>query len=115
MDGMYASNILGTDRSRELILKEGLAVVIEPKKPIFRITLEYYGQRQAMIFEAARALGVKRYRFTRRNFTQGKVAIALVPIVNDIDAMISAVKNTPILENSRKIHRIMRPGKEMGK
>jgi uncharacterized membrane protein YeaQ/YmgE (transglycosylase-associated protein family) len=113
VDGMFVSSILGTDRSRELMLKEGLAVVIEPKKPIFRITLENYGQRQAMLFEAVRALGVKRYRFTRRNFTQGKVAIALVPIINDIDAMISAVQNTPILENSRKIHRIMKtePGK----
>lgn len=52
VDGMYVSNILGTDRSRQLVLKEGLAVVIEPKKPIFRITLENYGQRQAMLFEA---------------------------------------------------------------
>ena len=110
VDGMYVSSLLGTDRSRELMMKEGLAVVIEPKKPIFRVTLENYGQRQAMLFEAARALGLKRYGFTRRNFTQGKIIVAVVPINGDIGAMVAAVKNTPILENSRKIHRIMKAG-----
>ena len=109
VDGMYVTSILGTDRSKELMLKEGLAVVVEPKQPIFRITLENYGQRQAMLFEAVRALGVRRYKFTRRNFTQGKIAIAFVPIISDMDIFIAAVKNTPILENSRKIHRIIKP------
>lgn len=106
VDGMYVSSLLGTERSRTLFLKEGLAVVIEPKRPISRITVENYGQRQAMLFEAARALGLKRYGFTRRNFTQGKTIIAMVPVISDMDMMVAAVKNTPILENSRKLHRI---------
>ena len=110
VDGMYVTSMLGTDRSRALFLKEGLAAVIEPKKPIFRVTVENYGQRQAMLFEAARALGLKRYGFTRRNFTKGKTIIAMVPVVSDIGAMIAAVQNTPILENSRKIHRIIGSG-----
>ncbi len=108
VDGMFVSSILGMNRSRELFFKEGLALVVEPKKPIFRLTLENFGQRQAMLFEAVRALGVKRYRFTRRSFSQGKIVIALVPLVADIDTLIQAVRNTPILENSRKIHRIMK-------
>ncbi len=112
VDGMYVTSILGTDRSREMMLKEGLAVVVEPKKPAFRLTLENYGQRQAMLFEAVRALGVKRYKFTRRNFTQGKILIALVPIIRDMDILIAAVQNTPILESSRKIRRIMKPDTE---
>ncbi len=112
VDGMYVSSILGTDRSRELLLNEGLAVVVEPKKPVFRITLENYGQRQAMLFEAVRALGVKRYKFTRRNFTQGKIAIAFVPIISDMDIFIAAVRNTPILENSRKVRRIIKSRSE---
>ncbi len=109
VDGMFVTNMLGMDRSREVVQREGLAVVIEPKKPTFRITLENYGQRQAMLFEAVRALGVKRYKFIRRNFAQGKVLICFVPIVSSIEVFIDAVKNTPILENSRKIHRIMTP------
>jgi uncharacterized membrane protein YeaQ/YmgE (transglycosylase-associated protein family) len=112
VDGMYVTNALGLDRSRDMVQQQGLAVVIEPNKPIFRITLENYGQRQAMLFEAIRALGVKRYRFTRRNFAQGKIVICFVPIINNMDVFIEAVRNTPILENSRKIHRIMTPRSE---
>lgn len=112
VDGMYVTNVLGTDRSRELVKREGLAVVIEPKKPVFRMTLENYGQRQAMLFEAVKALGVKRFKFTRRSFSQGKIIIAFVPIVNNMDVFMDAVRNTPILESSRKIHRIMTPKAE---
>jgi hypothetical protein len=112
VDGMYVTNMLGTDRSREVVQAEALAVVIAPKKPGFRITLENYGQRQAMLFEAVRALGVKRYKFTRRNFSQGKVVIAFVPIIRNMDVFVKSVENTPILESSRKIHRIMTPKAE---
>jgi hypothetical protein len=108
VDGMFVTNYLGTDRSRELFLKEGIAIVLIPKSPSNRITLENYGQRQAILFEAVRVLGVRRYKFTRRNFSDGKVIIAFVPIVHDMDKLIKAVRHTPILENSRKIGRIMK-------
>lgn len=107
VDGMFVTNLLGTDVSRELFINEGIAVVITPKKDIFRITIDNYGQRQAMLFEAVRSFGVKRFSFTRKHYKSGKVIIAFVPIVHDIDALIRAVSKTPILENSRKIHSIM--------
>lgn len=107
VDGMFVSNLLGTDRSRELFLNEGIAVVITPKKDIFRITLDNYGQRQAILFEAIRSFGVKRYKFTRKNYKTGKIILTFVPIISNIDGIISVLKKTPILENSRKIHSIM--------
>ncbi|WMJ84740.1 YIEGIA domain-containing protein [Oscillospiraceae bacterium LTW-04] len=107
VDGMFVTNLLGTDRSRALFLNEGIAVVITPKKDIFRITLDNFGQRQAILFEAARSFGVKRFRFTRKNYKSGKLIVAFVPIIHNIDALVSVVKKTPILENSRKIHSIM--------
>jgi hypothetical protein len=103
VDDIFVSNYLGADRGRDLFMTEGIAVVLEPKYPASRITLENYGQRQAILFEAVRALGVKRYQFMRRNFPTGRVVIALVPIINDPDLLIKVVSNTPILENSRKI------------
>jgi len=109
VDDMFVTNYLGADRSRETFLKEGIAVVLEPKNDACRITLENYGQRQAVLFEAVRALGVKRYKFMRRNFATGKVILAFVPILNNPEQLIRAVRNTPILENSRKIKRIMDP------
>lgn len=107
VDGMFVTNLLGTDRSRELFLSEGIAIVIAPKKDIFRITLSNYGQIQAILFEAVRSFGLKRYKFTRKSFKTGEIIIAFVPIIHNVDGLISVVKKTPILENSRKIHSIM--------
>ncbi len=110
VDDMFVTSVLGTRRSKDLFLKGGLAVVVTPKADEFRITLDSLGQRQAMLFEACRTLGVKRFQFTRKSYQKGVIIIAIVPIIRDVDKMIHAIKNTPILENSRKIRRIMSAG-----
>ncbi|WP_313582623.1 YIEGIA family protein [Lacrimispora sp.] len=107
VNGMFVTNVLGTERSRDLFLKEGIGIVIEPKNDKFRITIENYGQRQAMLFEATRTFGVKRYSFTRKNYTNGALLLAFVPIIRDPDAIIDVIKKTPVLESSRKITTIM--------
>ncbi|MCA5011107.1 YIEGIA domain-containing protein, partial [Clostridioides difficile] len=43
VNGMFVTNVLGTERSRDLFLKEGIGIVIEPKTDKFRITVENYG------------------------------------------------------------------------
>lgn len=108
VDNMFVTNYLGADRSRTMFMKEGIAVVLSPVGEASRVTLENYGQRQAILFEAVRALGVKRYKFMRRNFSSGKFIIAFVPIIRDNELLIKAIANTPILENSRKVKRIMK-------
>ncbi len=110
VDGMFVSSVLGTARSKELFEKEGIAAVVTPKSDMFRVTLDSLGQRQAMLFEACRALGTKRFAFMRRNFKNGVIIIAIVPIVRDMGKMIHAIQHTPILENSRKGRRIMTAG-----
>jgi len=110
VDNMFVTSVLGTARSKELFEKEGIAVVVSPKSDMYRVTLDNLGQRQAMLFEACRTLGVKRFAFIRKNFKNGVILIAIVPIVRDTDKMIRTVANTPILENSRKIRRIMTAG-----
>lgn len=114
VDGMFVTNLLGTPRSRELFIKEGAAVVISPKKDNYCVTLNNQGQQQAILFEAIRSFGVKRYQFSRKNHDSGKTIIAFVPIIKDIDGMINAIKKTPILENSRKIDSLMHAKKEDG-
>jgi hypothetical protein len=108
VDGLYISNLLGTENAVKLFQEEGRAVVISPNQDHFRLTLENFGQRQAALFEATRTLGVKRYHFTRRDFENGRVVIALVPIINDIDKLIEAVKKTPLLESSKKSQAVMK-------
>lgn len=109
VDEIYVANIIGTDNARELVAKEGMAVVIYPREDHFRITLDNFGQRQAILFEASRALGLKRYHFTRKDYEQGRIVIMLVPIKPDIDALIESVKKTPLLESTKKSHAVMNP------
>lgn len=108
VDGIYVTNLLGTENASKLFQQEGRAVVIFPKQEHFRVTLENFGQRQAVLFEATKTLGVKRYHFTRRDFNDGRVVIALVPIINDIDGLIEVVKKTPLLESSKKSPAVMK-------
>lgn len=108
VDDIYVSNLLGTDNASKLFQEEGRAVVIYPNKQHVRVTLENLGQRQAALFEATKTLGVKRYHFTRRDFNDGRVVIALVPIINDIDGLIEVVKKTPLLESSKKSPSVMK-------
>lgn len=108
VDGMFLTSYLGTDRSRDLFRQEGIAAVLEPRDPASRLTLENLGQRQAVLYEAVKALGVKRYKFMCRNFSSGNVLLAFIPIVNDPEKLKKAILNTPILENSRKVSRIMK-------
>jgi hypothetical protein len=106
--GMFVSNQLGSDEAQKMFKDEGMAIVIYPNKDIFRINLDNFGQRQAALFEATRSLGLKRYQFTRRDFENGRVVIALVPIKKDIDAFIEVVKKCPLLESVKKTKSVMK-------
>lgn len=107
VDGMFVTNILGTPRSQQLFMEQGVGIVVTPKTQKFRLTIENFGQRQAMLFEATRSFGVKRFMFTRRNFQEGKLIIAFVPVIRHVGAIMEVIRDTPVLENSRKIHTIM--------
>lgn len=107
VDDIWISNLLGTENAEKLYQEEGIAVVITPHEDHFRINLDNYGQRQAALFEACRALGVKRYNFTRKDYEKGRVVITLIPIKNDTDALIEAVKKCPLLESTKKSHAVM--------
>lgn len=108
VDGIYVSNTLGKENAQKLFANEGIAVIIQPREEHFRITLDNFGQRQAILFEATRALGVKRYHFTRKDYEEGNIVIALVPIVRDLDKLIDSVKKAPLLESAKKSHAVMK-------
>lgn len=107
VDGIYVSNLLGSDNASKMFQTEGLAVVIYPHEDHYRVALDNYGQRQAALFEATRTLGVKRYHFTRKEYEKGIIVITLVPIIKDIDKLVEAVKKTPLLESVKKSHAVM--------
>lgn len=108
VDDIYVSNLLGTDNAKKLYESEGMAVIVKPRADHLRITLDNFGQREAMVFEASRSLGVKRYIFSRKEYEKGWIIITLVPIIKDIDILLDTVKNTPLLENVKKSHSVIK-------
>ena len=107
-DDIFVSNRIGISRGQDMILQEGLAVILTPKENHYRITLDNYGQRQAILFEITRTLGLKRYHFTRKDYEDGRIAFVVVPIIRDIDSMMFSILRTPILETVQKNHQFIR-------
>ena len=107
-NAIFVTNHLGTDRSRKLVESSGIAAIIYPKEIHFNRILHHNGQRQAIIFETCRELGLKRYHYTRRDYETGRIAVVMVPIIYDEGAFIETIKKTPLLESIRKSYRIMK-------
>jgi hypothetical protein len=102
VDGIWVTAMLGIDKRRDMFLKQGVALVATPKSEKQRLTLENSGQRTAMMFDAARLFGVKEMWFTKRSLADGRVVIAFIPMTGDKAQILTAVRNTPILESVRK-------------
>lgn len=99
---------VGLKKAREKILADGLGVIIVPKDEDARATIGCVGQRTAIAHTAAVILGVKKDvdtpEFTplaRKHLDSGNVALFIVPAERDMDALIAAVKRTPVLESAR--------------
>lgn len=110
VDGIFVSNTLGTENAQKMVLAQGMALVIEPNQDHFRVTLDNFGQRKAMLFEATRSVGVKRYHYTRKDYESGKTIIVLVPLIRDKEKLINVVRHTPLLESVKKSHEVMKSG-----
>lgn len=104
VDDMFITNRIGIERSQQMIMDEGLAVIVRPKHPHYRVTLENYGQRQAILFEMTRSLGVKRYHYMRKNYEDGRIAFITVPVIRDMERLLQVVRHTPVLETTKKNH-----------
>jgi len=99
---------VGLKEMREKILSDGLAVMITAKDPNARATIHDLGQRTAIAHTAAVIMGVKKDvdipEFTpvaRKNPDTGAVGLYIVPVEKDLEALILAVKRTPVLESAR--------------
>ena len=108
VDDIYVTNTLGTQNSQKIVREQGMAAVITPTYQHFRITLDNYGQRQAILFEVCRALGVKRYQFTRKEYETGRIVVVLVPIINDEDFLLKVIREAPLLEDVTKSHQLIK-------
>lgn len=99
---------VGLKEMRDKIARDALGVIIKPKDSDARATLSNVGQRMAIAHTAALILGTKKDvdipEFTplvRKDPDSGKVALYIVPVEKDMDALIAAVNRTPVLESAR--------------
>lgn len=99
VDGIFVSNHLGLDNAREAFSSEAIAAVISPREDHDRIILDNFGQRQAILFDATRSVGVKRYHFIRKDDESGRIVIVLVSVIKDVNKLIKTIEYTPLLES----------------
>lgn len=107
VDNISLINV-GLREMREKILQDGLAVMIVPKNPDARSTIHDMGQRSAIAHTASLILGTKKEidipeytPLARKNPDTGEVGFYIVPLEKELEALILAVKRTPVLESAR--------------
>lgn len=100
---------IGLKASREIIIKQGMAIEIIPKDANGVAILSNIGQRQAVAHNAATQLGIRKdvdepdfTPIARRNPKNGSIVMAIVTMEPNIDCFIQAVKGTPVLESSKR-------------
>ncbi|MCL8207347.1 MAG: YIEGIA family protein [Actinomycetia bacterium] len=118
---LYVDDVMlmevGLPHVRDRWLKDGMGVVLTPKNPRGQAVLWNLAQRQAITHEAAMAVGAMKdvgypdfTPLTRMEMPQGtgRAALAIVPVMPDMNALLNAIRQTPILESS-KWHHLMSP------
>ncbi|MGI6402917.1 MAG: YIEGIA domain-containing protein [Oscillospiraceae bacterium] len=103
VDDIWITAMLGLPKRQAFFRDEGVALVATPKTEKHRLTLENNGQRTAILYDAVRSFGAKELLFTRRSLSDGRIVIAFIPIIRDKEKILTAVRNTPILESVRKL------------
>lgn len=100
---------VGLQQSREVFLKNGIAVEIKPYDENGVATLANTGQRQAIQHNAATLLGIRKdvdepdfTPIARRDPHTGKVVMAIVALEPDVECLVEAVKKTIILESAKR-------------
>jgi len=100
---------IGLEESRDVYLKNGVAVEIIPNDENALVYLSNIGQRQAIEHNAANQLCIRKDvdepDFTptsRRNAENGNLVMIITLMNPNTEALIEVVKNTPVLESSKR-------------
>ncbi len=100
---------IGLKESRRIYEENGVAVEIIPRDANASATLSNIGQRQAIQHNSASLLGIRKdvdepdfTPLARRNADNGNIVLALIPMEADVNLLVEAVKQTPVLETSRR-------------
>jgi hypothetical protein len=108
VEDIFMMNV-GLAATRDKILSEGLAVLINPKDDNGRAILHSVGQRQAILHTAAALLGTKRdigepdfMPLARKNIDTGAVGLFILPLEKDFECLRNIIERTPVLESASR-------------
>ncbi len=106
IEGIHLMN-LAREEVRRQVVQRGLGVILEPYDDDARAILANNGQRMAIAHDAAVQLGLYKdmdtAEFTpllRRDLDTGRVALIILPLERDIECLLTAVKQVPVLESA---------------
>ncbi|MCM3361803.1 YIEGIA family protein [Niallia sp. Sow4_A1] len=106
VDTIYIMNIGLPERQKE-VLKYGMGFILTPKNFNARTTIANLGQRQAILYDVTTALGVYRDSGTpalvplaKRDLEDGRVAVFVLPQIQNEKKAISIIGAVPTLENA---------------
>lgn len=109
---------VGLSESQEFIRERALGAILTPKDDEARDTLASPGQRQAMLHDAASILGTRKdldspefSPLARRDIRTGRVAVYIVPMDRDQEALLELLRRSPVLESSRGKARFAKAGR----
>ena len=118
---LYAGPVMlmevGLPRARERFLKEGVGLLLTPKTPRGAGAIWDLGQRQAIVYNLYEIIGAKtdvgypeRIPLCRMDLPEGegRAGIGILPVANDPQRIVEAVRRTPLLETA-KAHAVHSP------
>ncbi len=108
---LYVGDVMmmevGLPHSRDRYQKEGMGVILTPKGRRGQSVLWNIAQRQAISHEAAAAVGTQKdvgypeqTPLCRMDMPKGsgRAGLSILPVESNMQALIQAIKNTPVLE-----------------
>lgn len=110
VNGMFISHLMGREEAKKWFMEDGLAAVINPTHKHFQIPLLNKGQRQAILFEVTRRIGQRKI-YSIQEINNGKLIIALVPVIKNFDLFKETILLTPLLETVKKNPELLRKNK----
>jgi len=118
---LYAGPVMlmevGLPKARERFLHEGVGMLLTPKTPRGAGAIWDLGQRQAIVYNLYEIIGAKtdigygeRIPLCRMDLPPGtgKAGVAILPLANDPERILEAVRRTPLLETA-KAHAVHSP------
>lgn len=117
VDDIVIKNV-GLEKSRQMITRRAVGVIITPKNQNSIVTLSHLGQRQAMLHQVATVLGAfldsgepALVPLAKRDLADGRIALFIMPREKDFHQIQTVIEHVPVLDSAVRMPRQADKGK----